>query len=116
MDETQLVFVGRESESNAAEIGVLDFGRIQPFFQNELKSEILWARIDFKVHNYTPQEAAMIEANPPFPLCALRRTEWLVNEPRKWYNFCDWPSALSACPWLATVFLMGFLFIKYKNH
>jgi hypothetical protein len=70
MDEAQLVFVGSECESNTPKIVVLDFGRIQPFFQNELKSEILPFHMDFNVFDYIPQEAKglSIERYIPFGL------------------------------------------------
>jgi hypothetical protein len=57
MDETQLVFFGHECESNTPEIGVLDFGRVQPFFQNELKPKILSFHMNFEVLDYIPREA-----------------------------------------------------------
>jgi len=57
MDETQLVFFGREWGSNTPKIGVLDFGRIQPFFQSELKSKIFSFHMPFEVLDYIPREA-----------------------------------------------------------
>jgi hypothetical protein len=62
---------------------VLDYGRIQPFFQNELKSEIYFVGLfNLKVVNYIPQEATglSIERCLPFSPRVKEVMECVVKE------------------------------------
>ena len=115
MDETQLVFFGRECGSDTPKIGVLDFGRIQPFCQQEPKSKIsqsVYMSMNWKIRDYIHENSTgrSIERKIPVSICITIVPTLIVNESIKWYDSYKWPLVLSAYS------LLAFLLIKcYKK-